>query len=237
MKALLLAAGLGVRLKPVTDVIPKCLVPINGKPLLNYWLENLSAAGVNRFIINTSYLAEQVNEYISSSIYHDAVTLVYEEELLDTGGTLLANKALLNDAPFFLVHADNLSFCNFKDFIDNHYDRPNGCMMTMMLFKCSQPKQCGIVEIDNSGVVQKFFEKVQNPPSNMANGAVYICEPSIFKIMDELDKVKISFSDDVIPKLLGKIYTYKNDIYHRDIGNIEAYALSQIEIRDYFGMQ
>ena len=76
MKALLLSAGVGSRLRPVTDYIPKCLVPINGKVLLEYWLENLTNAGISEFIINTHYMYEAVEEYISTSQYKDRVTLV-----------------------------------------------------------------------------------------------------------------------------------------------------------------
>ena len=71
MKALLLSAGLGTRLRPITNYVPKCLVPINGKPLLEYWLDNLSKAGIKEFLINISYLSEQVKQFVEKSIYKD----------------------------------------------------------------------------------------------------------------------------------------------------------------------
>ena len=92
MRAILLAAGLGTRLRPITDTIPKCLVPINGKPLIDYWLEQLTKAGIEKFLINTHYLHEQVESYIEQSKFAGMVDLVYEEELLLTGGTVIANK-------------------------------------------------------------------------------------------------------------------------------------------------
>ncbi|QFR48362.1 nucleotidyltransferase family protein [Sulfurimonas lithotrophica] len=233
MKALLLAAGLGTRLRPVTDKIPKCLVPINGKPLLEYWLDSLSKSGVTQFLINTSYLHEQVEEFISNSKYKNIVTLVYEKTLLNTGGTLLENRDFFDDEAFFLVHADNLSFCDFKGFINTHKNRPNNTHITMMLFHTDNPSSCGIVELDEQGVVQKFHEKVENPPSNLANGAVYICEPDIFKYLKSLNKKNIDFSNDVLPNYLGKINTFLNDAYHRDIGTIESYAIAQIESAEF----
>ncbi len=232
MKALLLAAGLGTRLKPITNTIPKCLVPINGKPLLEYWLENLSEVGINEFLINISYLSEQVIEFVQNSIYKDKITLVYEDELLNTGGTLLANKNFFNNELFMLVHADNLSFCDFEAFIDSHKNRPKKSEITTMLFKSDNPSSCGIVELDNQNIVQKFHEKVKNPPSDLANGAVYICEPSIFTFLEALDKKNIDFSNDVLPQFMGKINTYLNESYHRDIGTIESYGLAQVEIRN-----
>jgi len=232
MRALLLSAGLGTRLRPVTNTIPKCLVPINGKPLLEYWLENLSQAGIEEFLINTSYLCEQVEEYVEKSIYKDKITLVYEKELLNTGGTIVQNSSFFKNQPFMLVHADNLSFCNFEAFMDTHNNRPKNCELTMMLFHTDTPNSCGIVELDDLNIVIQFYEKVENPPSNLANGAVYICEPSVIAFCKSLTKKNIDFSNDVLPNFMGRINTFLNNTYHRDIGNIESYALSQIEILD-----
>jgi len=230
MKALLLAAGLGTRLRPITNTIPKCLVPINGKPLLEYWLDNLSALGINEFLINTHYFSEQVEAYIDNSIYKDKATLIYEKELLNTAGTILANKDFFDDEAFMLVHADNLCFCNFTEFIKNHNNRPSYTDITMMLFKTDNPSSCGIVELDKYNVVQKFHEKVQNPPSNLANAAVYVCEPSIINTLASLNKQEIDFSLEILPEYLGKINTYLNNIYLKDIGTIENYAKAQIDV-------
>lgn len=231
MKALLLCAGEGTRLRPITNTIPKPLVPINGKPLLTYWLENLSNAGVDQFLINTHYLHQEIEEYVKKSPFKDQITLVHEEVLLNTGGPIIANESFFDkDEPFMLVHADNLTICDFKAFIEAHKNKPKNCELTMMLFYTDNPRQCGIVELDQEGIVQEFFEKVENPPSNLANGAVYICEPSIIEFCKNLHKKDVDFSNDVLGKFLGKINTFLNNNYHRDIGNIESYALSQIEI-------
>ena len=233
MKALLLAAGLGTRLRPITNTIPKCLVPINGKPLLEYWLNNSSEVGINQFLINTSYLSKQVEDFINTSKYKNQITQIFEKELLNTGGTVVANKNFFEDETFMLIHADNLSFCNFNAFIKAHQNRPKNCEITMMLFKSDNPSACGIVELDDQNIVQNFYEKVKNPPSNLANGAVYICEPSVIKFMECLEKKDVDFSNDVLPRFMGKINTFLNDVYHRDIGMVRNYALAQIEIKDF----
>lgn len=233
MKALLLAAGLGTRLRPITNTIPKCLVPINGKPLLLYWLENLSKVGINEFLINTSYLHTRVEDFIKKSKFKNSITLIHENKLLNTGGTLLANQDFFDNEPFMLIHADNLSFCNFEDFISSHKNRVKEAEITMMIFKTDTPNNCGIVELDKNGIVQKFHEKVKKPPSNLANGAVYICEPSIFEFLNSLNKKDIDFSNDVIPNYLGKISTFVNDVYHRDIGTVESYNLAQVESKKF----
>lgn len=232
-RALLLAAGLGTRLRPITDKIQKCLVPIDGKSLIEYWLDSLSKAGVEEYLINTHYFTEQMREYVQNSIYKDKITLVYENELLLTGGTVLTNKDFFKNEPFLVAHADNLCLCDFEQFFTAHECRPQKCEITMMTFKTPDPSSCGIVELDSFGVVQQFYEKVQNPPSNLANGAVYICEPSIFDFLISLNKKEIDFSNDVLPNFMGKINTFLNNQYHRDIGTVESYALAQIEILDY----
>ena len=95
MNALLLAAGFGTRLRPLTDHTPKCLVEINGRPLLDYWLQDLHAADVTEFVINTHHLEETVRTYVTQHALAPAITLVHEESLLGTAGTLLANSDFL----------------------------------------------------------------------------------------------------------------------------------------------
>ena len=92
MRAILLAAGLGNRLRPITDTVPKCMVPIHGKVLLDYWIEQLIEADIERILINTHYRHEQVEQHVMNSEFHEFIDLIHEENLLLTGGTVLANK-------------------------------------------------------------------------------------------------------------------------------------------------
>lgn len=229
MKALLLAAGLGTRLRPLTDNIPKCLVPVHGRPLLDYWLELLVSANVSPILVNLHYFSDQVQAYISQSRYCDHVRTVFERELLGTAGTLLRNRAFISDEPVMLIHADNLSRFNVGRFIEQHRLRPVECEITMMTFASPTPESCGIVELDERGVVINFHEKVANPPSNLANGAVYIIEPKIINFLESLDKEAIDFSTEVLPSYCGRIYTFHNSDYHRDIGTLESYLAAKSE--------
>lgn len=231
MKALLLAAGLGTRLKPITDIVPKCLVPINGKPLLEYWTDSLVAAGIKEILINTHYKKELVEKFIQNNKYKKYITTVYEPKLLATGGTLYKNRDFFQNDNVLMAHADNLCICDFKAFIEAYNSRPKGVELTMMTFTTDIPETCGIVELDKYGIVINFHEKVKKPPSNLANAAVYIMSPKILEFMKSLNKEIIDFSTEVIPKFIGKINTFHNDVYHRDIGNLESYSLAQIEIR------
>ena len=188
MRALLLAAGLGTRLQPITKDIPKCLVPINGKPLVDYWLEQLFQVGVERILINTHYLAQQVEEHISKSPYSCKVDLIYEKELLMTGGTVLANRDFFLGEAFMVAHADNFSICDFAKFIDTHTCRQSNVEITMMTFETDAPQSCGIVELDDQGVVQQFHEKKKSPPSNLANAAVYIMENNVLDVIKKAER-------------------------------------------------
>jgi mannose-1-phosphate guanylyltransferase len=226
MKALLLAAGLGTRLQPMTDNIPKCLIEIDRKPLLEYWITMLYKGGVYPLLVNIHYHADKVANFIYNSPYREFVTTVYEKKLLGTGGTLLINRDFFGDEPLMLVHADNLSIFDVQAFVNSHLNRPDGCEMTMMTFKTPTPHTCGIIETDDKGCVQAFHEKVVNPPGDIANGAVYIVEPSIFNYLEGLNKEFIDFSTEVIPDYMGRINTFYNNVYHRDIGTIESYEMA-----------
>ena len=126
MRALLLAAGLGTRLRPLTDTMPKCLVPIHGKPLLGIWLERLSNAGVGPFLVNTHYLSDQVRNFLANNVCVDQISVVEEAELLGTAGTLRANLTFFAGEDGMLIHADNYCLANFDDFLRAHQNRPAG---------------------------------------------------------------------------------------------------------------
>jgi mannose-1-phosphate guanylyltransferase len=229
MRALLLSAGLGTRLRPLTESIPKCLVPINGKPLMEYWLDMLCKEEITPVMVNLHYLAQKVRVYLQTSPYNQCITSVYEKILLGTGGTLLHNRCFFDKEPILMAHGDNLSSFDIKDFVSAHDARPRHCEITMMTFETDTPQSCGIVELDRDNVVSAFHEKVETPPGKLANGAVYIIEPTIFDFLESLGKAVIDFSTEVLPHYVGRINTFHNDRYHRDIGTMESYLKAQTD--------
>jgi len=229
VKALLLAAGLGARLRPITDTVPKCLVPIHGRPLLGCWFDLLFREGVERALVNTHYHAEAVEAFVARSPWSERIDVVYEPTLLGTGGTVLRNRAWFGRKAFMVVHADNLSRFPVREFIAAHRQRPAVAAMTMMTFDTDTPQNCGIVELDSRGLVQRFHEKVLNPPGTRANAAVYIFEGEVVDYLAGLGREVVDLSTDVIPAFLGRIFTYHNTGYHRDIGNLESLARAESE--------
>ncbi len=227
MKALLLAAGIGSRLRPLTDHWPKCLMPIGKHPLLEYWLHTLDAIDVKFVLVNTGYFAEKVKSFLSRKQFVNWVRISHETELLGTAGTLRANADYFRGHTTLLIHADNWCQCDFRGFVNYHlHGRPRHCLITMMTFDADQPQNCGIVETDRDGVVVEFYEKVQAPPSTRANAAVYLLQPEVIEWLDCRPEIK-DFSSEVIPKFIGQIATWHNDNLHRDIGTLASLLAAQ----------
>lgn len=230
MRALLLAAGLGTRLRPITDSIPKCLVPILGRPLLDYWLKAMFDGNIERVLINTHYFAERVAEHISLSPWRDRVDLVFEPGLQGTGGTLASNLDWFGEGPLLLAHADMLTDFSLFSLLRTHAARPPECAMTMLAFRTDDPHSCGILEVDQRGVVQAFHEKVEHPPGDLANGAVYIIEPEIAAFTLQFSP-PFDLQTEVIPRFMGRIHCYHHPGYHRDVGNPEALAKAEADLK------
>jgi mannose-1-phosphate guanylyltransferase len=229
MKAVLLAAGFGTRLRPLTDTVPKCLVTIQQKPLLARWLDLLFAHHIEAALINTHYLADVVESFIQTSPWKQFISLVHEPELLGTAGTLLKNKEFLSDGAFLLAHADNLTRFDVDAFVQAHAQRKPGVEITMMTFETDVPHSCGIVELDQDNIVVAFHEKSPLDYGNRANAAVYIIEPTVLDFLSSLNKEIIDFSTEVLPHYLGRMQTFHNQDYHRDIGTPQSLQLAEIE--------
>jgi mannose-1-phosphate guanylyltransferase len=224
MRALLLAAGMGLRLLPVTATTAKCMVEINGRPLLDYWLALLFEAGIERVLVNTHWLPAQVTAFVQASRWADRIDMVHEEELLGTGGTILANREWFRGQPFIVAHADNLTDFDVRGFVEAHRARPAGHAITMLGFRTDTPRSCGILELDRRGTVIAFHEKVDEPPGNLANGAVYIFEPEVLEAIDAIGRPVVDLSTEIIPRFVGRILCVETRGYHRDIGTPESLA-------------
>ena len=219
IRALLLAAGFGTRLRPLTLTTPKCLVPIGGRPLLERWLQSLEACGCSDALVNTHYLADQVQAFLEKRPKSTMnIQSSYEPELLGTAGTLLANQSFFEGSTGLLIHADNATNFDLKELINAHHQRPKECLLTMLTFDTKNPQSCGIVEIDEQGVVEAFHEKVEHPPGNRANGAVYAFDWQSIQELNSLNPSAHDLSTEVLPRLVGKIATFHTRSHFLDIG-------------------
>ncbi|NDE83125.1 MAG: nucleotidyltransferase family protein, partial [Chlamydiia bacterium] len=137
------------------------------------------------------------------------------------------NSHFFDSESFLVAHADNLTIFDLKEFINAHRCRPKGVEITMMTYTTDTPQSCGIVEVNAAGLVVGFYEKIKDPPSNLANAAVYIFEPSVVRFLRDLKMVKIDVSTQVLPFFLKKMQIFHNSQYHRDIGSLESLIKAQ----------
>ena len=149
MKAFLLAAGIGSRLRPITDVTPKCMLAIGGRPLLDIWLDAFDRAGVDEVLVNLHHLPDVVRRHLAAHEGPPAVRTVYEPELLGSAGTLAANRQWVDGEEFFLAcNADNLTDFDLRSLVDAH--REHGAIATLTVFHSPNPSAGGVVELDAS---------------------------------------------------------------------------------------
>jgi mannose-1-phosphate guanylyltransferase len=230
VKAFLLAAGLGTRLKPLTDEIPKCLLPIGGKPLLQIWLERLSRQGIDEVLINTHWHSQKVEVFLETWRNNRLrVITSYEPELLGSGGTILANRHWVqNGAPFFIIYGDNLSNVDLKKLL--YFHCKHGLPFTLGVFRCKNPNHCGIAEVREDGLVTGFVEKPQNPKSNLAAAGIYVADQRIFDLFPDKEqgwepgtKAPVDLGFHVIPRLVGKMKAYLINEFLMDIGTPTQY--------------
>lgn len=219
LRALLLAAGLGTRLRPITLTTPKCLVEIAGEPLLERWLKKLEDSGCEAVLINTHYLAGEVEKFVGKRKESSMrIEISYEPELLGTAGTLMAHSDFFDGSTGLLIHADNAMAEELDGFLRRHESKPEHCWLSMVTFDTDVPKNCGIVKTDDDGIVIEFYEKVEDPPGNTANGALYAFDSVLLNKLAAMTPQPSDFSTEVIPKMMGRIQTWHTKEPYMDIG-------------------
>jgi mannose-1-phosphate guanylyltransferase len=217
-KAFLLAAGLGTRLRPITDTIPKCLVPISGKPLLGWWIDSMEKYGIEEVLINTHYLGPLVEEFLNKYPTKIQFRIFYEERLLGSAGTIRENKKFIeNEENFYIFYADNLTNFNLSAFAEFHVDKKKP--LSMALFTSEHPTECGIAELNNNDIITSFEEKPQVPKSNLANAGLYVSKPEILDLIPKFAVADIGFH--LLPKLIGNMAGWKSVDYLIDVGTLE----------------
>lgn len=218
MRALLLAAGYGQRLKPITNRTPKCLIKINGKPILKLWLDKLEKTKINEVFINTHYLENKVIKYLNTIKSDLNINLIHEEKLLGTGGTLLNNIDKFFDSDLLFLHADNYWEGNLNYLLRKHKSRPKKCLLTMLTFKSQNPEDCGILKVNQMGIMTNYIEKPKKFIGSNANAAV-ICISK--KALKEINKKFVDANDfckEIIPNFVNRTFTYRTTKVFADIG-------------------
>lgn len=227
MKAFLLAAGLGTRLRPLTDTVPKCLVPVAGRPLLDVWLDIFRAAGVDDVLVNLHHMPEQVRAHLTEHRWEPRVRTIYEPELLGSAGTLRANQDFLEtDDVFLAVNGDTLTTFDLRVLIGALESAPDA-VAAITVFHAPVPEACGILEVDD-GVVVSFEEKPDAPRSDLANAGMYAFRRSVLDLVPEGTPVDIG--THLLPRLVGRSVAVPiGDAFLIDVGTPEALARAEAE--------
>jgi len=233
--AIVLAGGYATRLRPLTLTRPKALLPVLGKPILDWILEGLKSAGVYRVFMSVRYLADMIK-----SRYGDGgglgIKIEYVEEINPLGDAgpvpLIVNKYGIKD-PFLVVYSDIFSNINFAEVIKHHLS--NSGLVTIALTKVEDPSRYGVAVLDADNKVVSFVEKPQGVvSSNLINAGVYVFQPQALKYFPSKTPSKLAI--DVIPKVVkdGELYGYVHEGLWLDIGVPKDYLEANIKALKHF---
>lgn len=231
MKAIIMAGGQGTRLRPLTCDLPKPMVPILNKPVMEYSIELLKDHGITEIGVSTCYLPEMIQDYFGDgSRWGVNLYYFFEEEPLGTAGSV-RNAAEFLDESFVVVSGDALTDTNLTEVIDFH--RQKDGLVTLVLSRQEIPLEYGVVMVDENNQVTRFLEKPSwgEVFSDLANTGIYILEPQVFDYFDR--GVKFDFSKDLFPLIMQNdqpIYGFPTSAYWSDIGDVEQYMQTQFDI-------
>ncbi|HEY2394040.1 MAG TPA: nucleotidyltransferase family protein [Candidatus Angelobacter sp.] len=229
MKAFILAAGNGTRLRPITEHIPKCLVPIGGIPLLEIWLDNCRAAGIDKVLINAHAHSDAVRDFVAKKTSKMSIHIAEEPQLLGSAGTLAANREFVaGEKTFFVLYGDVLTNIDLRRMLVFHQQKK--APVTLGIHQTPNPTRCGIVSFDQNDIIQSFVEKPAQPASNWAFSGVMIAGQEIFDFLPEGQLPAHRPADigfDLLPKLAGRMAAYRISEYLLDIGTLDQYQAAQ----------
>jgi NDP-sugar pyrophosphorylase family protein len=226
MRAMIMAAGKGTRLRPLTDLLPKPMVPIANRPALYHILRLLKRHGVREVVINLHHMPDVITEYFGDGGALDMELFYsYEPELLGTAGGVKNNEGFLKDDTFLVLSGDALTDVDITGLVAAH--RRNGSLATIAVKEVPDPSLYGVLVVDDDGRVVGFQEK---PPreearSRLCNCGIYVFEPQIFEhiLPGQFD----DFGSRVFPDLLRKrvpFHAHPIDAYWSDVGNLREYV-------------
>ena len=224
MKAFLLAAGHGTRLRPLTDTTPKCLLPVQGVPILSIWLDICYRHGISEVLINAHSHVERLQSYLAAHRNGVKTTVVDEPVLLGSAGTLLANRDwVAGERCFWILYADVLTNADLGRMMQFHLERRR--LATLGGYEVPDPERCGIMQVDAEGVVQGFVEKPKTPVGRLAFSGLMIADAEMLNQIPEGQPADLGF--EVLPRLAGKAVAWPISDYLLDIGTLENYELAQ----------
>jgi len=229
MKALLLAAGEGTRLRPLTLDRPKPMVPVGGRPVLEHLLVLLREHGVTRVAINLHYRPERIIQHFGDgSRFGVRIEYSWEPRLLGTAGAAKRLESFL-DEPFLVLYGDVLTNVDLTQMAERHAAR--GAVASLLLYEPDDQTRCGMAARDSSGRITTFIEKpTRAVPGRLANAGICLFEPEVLRLVPR--GRPFDFAADVLPQLLSQRLPVYGDLaegYVLDIGSMERYIQAQTD--------
>ena len=238
MKAMVLAAGQGTRLRPITDDKPKALVPVAGRPMIDYALLLLRYYGIREVVINLHHFGGQIETHLGNGKKLDLeIRYSIEPELLDTGGGLLKAKSFLRGETFIVINTDALIDLNLAAVIDFH--QTHNAAVTLVLRPDALADQYGSIDIDAVGRIGRFLDtkaarESAGPIRKVMFTGVQIVEPTIFHYMESEASAKFSTTRQIYPRMLAggeALYGYCFDGFWQDLGTAERIQEAESKLR------
>lgn len=227
-KAVILCGGEGSKLKPITYEIPKPLVPIHGRSILEHIFDLLKKYDIKDTILSVGYKKEKIKQHFGNG-FQFGVNIFYaeEEKPLGTAGPLRLIRDMLNET-FILSNGDELKDVNIQEMHELH--KQKNALVTVALTTVKNPRLYGVASLSGSKILN-FVEKPKNPPSNLINAGLYIIEP---EVIDMIPEGFVMLEEDIFPKLAqeGRLFGFPFSGQWFDVGNIEKYEKVIKEWRD-----
>lgn len=224
--AVVLAGGLGTRLKGVLKGLPKPMAPIHDRPFLEYQMDFWISQGVTRFILSIGYLSHIIIEHFGDSYHTASIEYIVEDELLGTGGALLLASQGLTDT-FLVLNGDTFFEVDLIKFIAFH--KKNKSEVTLSIFKSNHLDRYMSVNLGDDGEIISFQSEL-NKLTALANGGVYLLEPSALKRLNCTQYKKSSLENDLLPKFISLgccLYGFQSSGKFIDIGIPKDYYRAQ----------
>jgi mannose-1-phosphate guanylyltransferase len=232
MRAVVLVGGEGTRLRPITETLPKPLVPLVDRPSLDHVLDHLAGHGVHEVVLSSSYLEETFHAFIQERHGDPSITWITETEPLGTGGAIVnALEAFDTDDPFFALNGDILTDLDLTEMLARHRDR--GAVATIALTRVEDARPYGLVPMDADGRVLEFREKPSELMPGDINAGTYVLDPAALEGWTRGENVSIE--RQIFPALIAagrRLAGFPSRAYWMDLGTPEAYLQAQFDLLD-----
>ena len=231
MRAVALIGGKGTRLRPITQTVPKSMVPLRNRPYVHYMVDAMRAVGLDGAIFSMGYLPEPIQGYFADrDLGGFTLDYVVEDQPLGTAGGIKNAEAYLDEGPFVATNGDVLSGVDLAEVIEAH--RESGALATITLTSVDDPTAYGLVEVDHQLRVKKFVEKPGSDEvrTSLINAGIYVLDRQVLNMIPAGREVSIE--REIFPQLqaMGQMSAYVSSAYWRDIGTPRSYLAASNDV-------